>query len=131
MDAFRESWPMGVLMDKDGVESVHDRPELEAGIKRWDESGYTCAPAISGRTLEDGHRLSCVLTMVGGVHDVRMSCPIDGRMASTDAGVFTCSHGEFDAMDLMGCTPRPGVDLISWPTMDWTSAEWRASDWRH
>ena len=109
-------------MDKNGVESVHDWSELEAGIKRWNESGFTCAPAISGWTLEDGHRLSYVLSMVGGIHDVRMSCPVDGRMAHNDAGILTCSHGEFDALKLIGFTPEPGIDLISWPKEGRTSA---------
>ena len=33
-------------MNKDRSEWVHDRPETEAEIKKWDESGITCSPMI-------------------------------------------------------------------------------------
>ncbi len=105
-------------MGKDQMEKVHARPELEAGIKRWNDSGYACAPAISGRTLEDGHELSYVLTMIGGVHDMRMSCPDEGLMTSDDRGMFTCRHGAFDAQELTGMQTWPGDGASTWKDLD-------------
>ena len=93
---------------------VHDRSELEAGIKAWDEAGFTCAPAIQERRLEDGHVVSYVLTLGDHVYDVRMSCP-DGTMTSKGGVVFACVHGEFDTERLIGISSWPG--FRAWPGM--------------
>ena len=93
---------------------VHDRSELRAGIKAWEEAGLTCAPAIQERRLEDGHVLSYVLTLGDHVYDVRMSCP-DGEMNTENGVVFGCVHGVFDTEQLIGVSPWPA--LPAWPGM--------------
>ena len=85
---------------------VHDRSELRAANKAWEEKGFTCAPSIREERLEDGHVLSYVLTLGDHVYDVRMSCP-DGEMTSENGVVFTCVHGKYDTEQLIGVSPWP------------------------
>ncbi len=89
-------------MDRDSVERVHDRPETEASIRRWLESGNTCPPMIGMERTEDGHAVSYVRQLGPVAWDVRMSCPDEGKMSSKDSRTFTCKHGEFDAQALTG-----------------------------
>ena len=105
-------------MKQDRSEWVHDRPETEAEIKKWDESGITCSPMIGRERTEDGHVVSYVRQLGPHAWDVRMSCPDEGKMSTEDSVTFTCKHGGFDAEELIGMKTWPAVDMESWPTMD-------------
>ena len=89
-------------MEKDRWASVHDRPETEAHIKAWVESGITCPPMIGMERTADGHVVSYVRQLGPDPWDVRMTCPDEGKMDTEDEETFTCSHGEFDARELIG-----------------------------
>ena len=105
-------------MNQDRSEWVHDRPETEAGIKQWIESGMTCPPMIRRERTEDGHVVSYVRQLGPHAWDVRMSCPDEGKMRTKDNVTFTCKHGVFDAEGLIGMESWPAIDTVSWPTMD-------------